>query len=123
MDKGFQLISWVILPEHFHAMIRPKNTNLSIILKSVKQSFSMNFRKRNPLHQGKVWQNRFWDHIIRDQEDFNKHFDYIHFNPVKHGMTSIPFEYSHSSIHKFKEYYSPDWGIQEDELITGEFGE
>jgi putative transposase len=61
-----------------------------------------------------VWQRRFWEHMIRDQEDLNRHVDYIHihYNPVKHGLVNSPGEWRHSSFNRFMEkgLYPPDWG-------------
>jgi len=69
------------------------------------------------------WQNRFWDHIIRNQDDINKHIDYIHYNPVKHGLTARPFSWEHSSIHEYKDYYGADWGVEEKPEFGDEYGE
>lgn len=75
--------------------------------------------------KGKIWQNRFWDHIIRDQDDMNRHLDYIHYNPVKHGLVDDPFLYEYSSLNLFYKhgYYQRDWGVKEEPIIEGEFGE
>ncbi len=74
---------------------------------------------------GKIWQRRFWDHVIRDQNDLNKHIDYIHYNPVKHGLIKSPFEWEYSSIHNFcaEGYYSLDWGVKDKPDMDGEYGE
>jgi putative transposase len=63
--------------------------------------------------------------VIRDQEDFNRHIDYVHFNPVKHGLVRDPFKYEHSSLQKFfrEGYYSRDWGCHELIGFAGDFGE
>jgi len=50
-----------------------------------------------------VWERRFWEHLIRDTKDLNRHIDYIHFNPVKHGLVDSPFLWKHSSFHKFRQ--------------------
>jgi putative transposase len=118
---GFELHAWVILREHFHIMIVPETRNISNLMHSLKLSFSMNYRKAHDF-SGAVWQKRFWDHLIRDEDDYFKHLNYIHYNPVKHGYVKKAFDYPHSSITKFKDYYPPDWGIAEiDENIN--FGE
>jgi putative transposase len=72
---------------------------------------------------GQIWQNRFWDHVIRNQDDMNRHIDYIHFNPVKHGLVSKPFDFRYTSIHQYRDDYSDDWGIKEEIDTTGEYGE
>ena len=85
----FEIIAHVILPDHFHAIIDPGEYDLSNLLQRIKQSFSMDYRQRTGA-SGRVWQLRFWDHIIRDQDDMNKHIDYIHYNPVKMVSFTAP---------------------------------
>jgi len=67
--------------------------------------------------QRNVWQLRFWEHTIRDQDDFNRHCDYILYNPVKHGLATSPLEWKLSSFGRFVAMglYEPDWGICSDE--------
>ena len=119
----FDLIAWVILPDHFHIIIDPLENNFSELMKRIKLSFSMNYRKKHNLKNQNVWQKRFWDHIIRNQNDFNRHLDYIHYNPVKHGYVKSPFDYEHSSINNFSEYYQSDWGVVEEIKLEEDFGE
>jgi len=59
-----------------------------------------------------VWQRRFWEHVIRDAEDFRHHVDYIHYNPVKHGYVSCPSDWEFSSFERYVEagLYPKDWG-------------
>ncbi len=59
-----------------------------------------------------IWQRRFWEHRLRDEKDFNQHIDYIHYNPVKHGVVSRPVDWQYSSIHRYirNKIISPDWG-------------
>jgi putative transposase len=58
-----------------------------------------------------IWQKRFWEHKIRDEEDFRRHVNYIHYNPVKHGLTRCPHQWPHSSFRRWVDegYYSVDW--------------
>jgi putative transposase len=123
LKRNFKLLAWVILPDHFHFLIDSKNDPISATIHDFKLSFSSHYRKRQCIHSGKVWQLRFWDHIIRDECDYNRHLDYIHYNPVKHGFVKRPFDYLHTSIHKYREYYQPDWGVDEKVNSRGEFGE
>ena len=87
-------------------------------------SFGKLYLKRTGQESGRVWQNRFWDHIIRDEQDLKNHLDYIHYNPVKHGLANSPFEWKESSFHQFRKqgHYPEDWGVSEIEF-DGEFGE
>jgi putative transposase len=115
--------AWVIMPDHFHAIINCGNHSISQIIHAFKIKYSRRFR--NKFGPGRVWQNRFWDHIIRNQEDLNHHLDYIHYNPVKHGITHNPFDYEGSSLQKYYEdgYYSIDWGAKEEFRFVQEYGE
>jgi len=117
--------AWVILPDHFHLIIDPLAHSLSSIMQRIKLSFSAAYNKQFGLKSGRVWQHRFWDHIIRDQEDFNRHIYYIHYNPVKHGLVLRPVDYSHSSFREFRSqgYYGDDWGAREPFDFEGEYGE
>jgi len=94
-------------------------------MRRVKLSFSANYRKRLGFREGRVWQYRFWDRIIRDEEELNRHTDYIHYNPVKHGLSQSPFEWQFSSAALFLEkgLYAPDWGVSGSVQIEGDFGE
>lgn len=58
-----------------------------------------------------VWQRRFWEHTIRDERDLEHHLNYLHFNPVKHGLCECPHAWAASSFHKWVERnaYAPDW--------------
>jgi putative transposase len=82
-------------------------------------------RYRDKYKPGRVWQNRFWDHIIRDENDMHRYIDYIHYNPVKHGLVNNPFNYAHSSLSEYAKTrsYTPDWGVKDAENPDGEFGE
>lgn len=68
--------------------------------------------------------HRFWEHQIRNETNFARHVDYIHWNPVKHGLVIRAAEWSYSTVHRYvKEgIYSPDWGVAED-FDDEEFGE
>lgn len=104
----FTMVAYVFLPDHFHLLIQvPESTNISNLMQSVQRNFTLDYKKilsiETPLH---LWQRGFWDHVIRDERDLERHFDYIHYNPVKHGLVSKPSEYPHSS---FLEYVKRGW--------------
>ncbi|MEE8525722.1 MAG: transposase, partial [Thermoanaerobaculia bacterium] len=97
---------------------------------AIKGSFSRHYLKaggiqgrRNPSRrrsgEAAIWQRRFWEHFIRDEGDFQKHLDYIHFNPVKHGYVDSPREWPWSSFHRYvrKGWYHEEWGEQEPQTI------
>jgi putative transposase len=71
-----------------------------------------------------LWQRRYWEHAIRDERDLSRHIDYIHFNPVKHGLVMRVHEWPHSSFHQYVERgdLPKDWGGDMEE-IRGAFGE
>jgi len=120
----FGIVAYVILPDHFHAIIDCRGHDLSEIVRKIKLSFSKQYRFRIETNSGVVWQKRFWDHIIRNQEDMNRHIDYIHYNPVKHGLVESPFEWKYSSIHTYHKdgFYEDDWGKRATDFDGG-FGE
>jgi putative transposase len=59
-----------------------------------------------------VWQRRFWEHTLRDECDYTRHFDYLHFNPVKYGLVNSPLAWPYSSVHRWVEHgiYDRNWG-------------
>ena len=124
-ETPFEFIAWDVLPDHLHMIIDPLDNDLSSLMKRMKLTFSTNYRKRIGMRRGRAWQYRFWDHIIRDHHDLNHHVDYVHYNPVKHGLTVSPLQWEYSSIHDyFKEgFYPEDWGVRELLEFEGFFGE
>ena len=81
------------------------------------------FAKRHANAEYALWQRRFWEHTIRDESDFARHVDYIHFNPVKHGLVSRVRDWPHSSFHRDvgAGLVPLDWGGEID--ANGDFGE
>jgi len=107
--RPFAMLAYVVMPDHFHCIWRlpDGDSDFSIRWQLIKLAVS---RK---LGRG-VWQKRFWEHLIRDEADFERHADYIHFNPVKHGLAMAPQEWPHSSLVAYiaKGTYPPGWGAQ-----------
>ncbi len=56
---------------------------------------------RQKRHEGTIWQRRFWEHLIRDNRDFRRHIDYIHYNPVKTAMFQKWVDWPYSTFHRF----------------------
>lgn len=106
-------------------IIDSKTNDLSDVMKLFKQDFGFLYRQRIGARTGRVWQLRFWDHVIRDQNDMNRHVDYVHYNPVKHGLVRAAREYAHSSFADYvrEGIYGMDWGDTEEMRFEGEFGE
>ena len=117
------LIAWVVLPDHFHLLIGPSDNDVSDIVKRIKLSFSFRHRSDMGLGKATIWQRRFWDHITRDEKDWNSPLDYIHYNPVKHGFVKNPRDWKFSSIHDFEDNYPTDWGIVDPLEFEGSYGE
>ncbi len=121
--ENLNVDAWVILPDHTHLILANNDLSISKIIHRFKTKYSRLFRDK--VRPGRVWQNRFWDHVIRDENDWRRHIDYIHFNPVKHGIVDDPFVYPHSSIGKFHrlKMYERNWGVISRPEFDGAFGE
>lgn len=107
----------VILPDHLHAVWRlpPGDSNYSERWRRIKYRFSLQCESHSPRshrREKNVWQRRFWEHTLRDEEDYRRHLDYIHYNPVKHGYVAAPGEWPYSSFRHFVQQgvYAPCWG-------------
>lgn len=105
----------VILPDHLHCIWQlPENDyNYSKRWAIIKHYFSIGIPSDiNQRREKKIWQPRFWDHIIRNENDWEKHLDYIHYNPVKHGYAQKSLDWPHSSFKRYvrEGWYEPNWG-------------
>jgi putative transposase len=138
----FSIEAVVLLPEHLHCIwTLPENdTNYSMRWGWIKKEFTKRARdvvekmvgtahptgSRVRHREGSIWQRRFWEHQIRDQDDYNTHVEYIHYNPVKHGLVKAPKEWEYSSFSRYvKEgICDREWGagsdISFDEAIGNE---
>jgi putative transposase len=116
----FTIEGIVIMPDHLHTLWRlPEgDPNFSVRWMVIKRKFSaglevegVNQSRRAKREKG-VWQRRFWEHCIRDADDWRGHLDYIHNNPVKHGYCLTPAEWPYSSFGRAVEQglYTADWG-------------
>ena len=93
--SGYQLHAFVLMPDHFHALITP-TASLERAVQYIKGGFS--HRAKAELGSNmEVWQKGFSDHRIRDAADYDRHVNYIHFNPVRAGVCSLPEQYDYSS--------------------------
>jgi len=130
-ERPFAIEAIVILPDHLHAIFSlPSNdADFTGRWRRIKGRFSSALidrgieLKRRPNGDLALWQRRFWEHTIRDESDFARHVDYIHFNPIKHGLVPRVRDWPHSSFHRYvREGLLPeDWAglVQE----SGGFGE
>ena len=105
----FTINAIVILPEHLHCIwtLPEGDYDYSTRWRKIKTSFTQSLLRNNveilkDRHgQYNLWQRRFWEHTIRDDNDFSAHLDYIHYNPVKHGYVSNVKDWQFSSFHRF----------------------
>ena len=113
--RPFDLLAAVVLPDHLHCLwsLPEDDADFSTRWQMVKTSFSRRIPAKKQKDGAKtIWQPRFYDHYIRDENDFHKHLDYIHYNPVKHGLVSSPSKWPYSSFARFVELgrYTNSWG-------------
>jgi len=125
-NYNFEIVAFVVLPDHFHVIINPKNIfEYPKIISSVKHCFSRNFNVVGQVcptydRNKSIWQRRYFEHTIISEEDLYNHLNYIHYNPVKHGQANCVKDWKHSSFQRFVELgnYDINWGsIQDVEKI------
>ncbi|MEA2078271.1 MAG: transposase [Pseudomonadota bacterium] len=118
--RPFRMEAIVVLPDHLHTLwtLPEGDSDYSTRWMQIKRKFSssLSAAPSNPSQASKrekgIWQRRFWEHCIRDELDWRNHLDYIHYNPVKHGLITRVYDWPYSSFHRFVErgWYSEDWG-------------
>ena len=132
-ERPFEFLAGAVLPDHAHYLwtLPPGDADFSTRIGRMKVLFTKSLRadggqcppyggsssrsaSRVKHRDADVWQRRFWEHLIRDQDDLNRHLDYIHYNPVKHGLAICPHAWPASSFDKWvaKRCYEPDWCCQ-----------
>ena len=130
----FTIEAVVVMPEHLHAIwsLPPGDADYSTRWRLIKSHFSRALPAtecRSASHVDKrergIWQRRYWEHTLRDDADFDRHADYIHFNPVKHGHVSRVADWPYSSFHRYVRLglYAPDWAGDAGKAELGGFGE
>ena len=113
-DRPFELVALCLLPDHLHCLWRlpDGDSDFSQRWLLIKKGFTRRYLKaggcesaQSPSRRTKrergIWQRRFWEHQIRDEEDLHKHVDYIHYNPVKHGLVKAVEDWPWSTYHRF----------------------
>ncbi|WP_295445987.1 transposase [uncultured Thiodictyon sp.] len=132
LDHPFDIIAWVVMPDHVHAVWRLPDTDADYSTRwaLIKANFSRTIPKAERIgesRQGKgergIWQRRFWEHVIRDETDLQRHVDYTHYNPVKHGYVQRAVDWPFSSFQWYlrRGWVSADWGCAGDD--NSDFGE
>jgi putative transposase len=120
-DRPFTVVASVILPEYLHMIwtLPAGDGDFSTRWRLIKSHFSAGLSTPNPRRPSQqrknekgIWQRRFYDHLIRDEDELAALIDYVHFNPVKHGRVDRPADWPYSSIHRFIERgeLNADWG-------------
>jgi putative transposase len=123
----FTIEAFVLLPDHLHCIwtLPDGDSNFFIRWRLIKTFVTKNSGgelsagtelnlSRQKHQESDIWQRRFWEHLIRDEQDFTNHCDYIHYNPVKHGLCKAPKDWPFSSFHRLVErgFYPADWGTE-----------
>jgi len=128
----FVIEAFVLLPDHLHCIwtLPEGDADFSTRWRLIKSEFSRGCHvgkddiapaSRRAKEERTVWQRRFWEHLIRDEQDFRHHVDYIHYNPVKHGLALTARDWHYSSFHRYLQrgMYPADWGGQNIEEPVG----
>lgn len=122
----FRVDAWVVLPDHMHCLwsLPEGDTDFPGRWRAIKIAFAKSLPACEPRSavmksrgERGIWQRRYWEHTIRDQQDFACHFDYIHFNPIKHGLVEHPADWPYSTFRRCvaSGMYPSDWAGAVDE--------
>ena len=122
--RPFQMDAIAVLPDHIHCIWRlpEDDKDFSGRWRDIKKMVSRHLDPRtNERNERGVWQRRFWEHLIRDERDWRNHMDYIHYNPVRHGLVKQTSDWPWSSFASAVEqgWYPADWGDMEPQTIVG----
>jgi putative transposase len=135
VQHPFRIDAMVVLPEHLHALwtLPEGDADFPLRWRLIKGRFTRELLCRRVLDasasrrrgdaERSLWQRRYWEHQVRDADDFERHVHYIHFNPVKHGWVPRAADWPHSTFHRYARagVLQPDWGLAENQ--PGRFGE
>ncbi|HEB92121.1 MAG TPA: transposase [Gammaproteobacteria bacterium] len=119
-ERPFTLDAVVVLPDHLHCIwtLPPGDADYSLRWREIKSRFSRRIPVGGLRTAGRIkkaergiWQRRFWEHTLRDSLDVERHVDYIHYNPVKHGYANRVVDWPYSSFHRYVDQgeYPRDW--------------
>ena len=127
----FEINAWVVLPEHLHAVLTlpPGDSNFSLRWHLIKSGFSRALPKiehissiRQAAGERGIWQRHYWEHCIRDVVDYQRHVDYVHVNPLKHGWVNRVCDWPYSTFHRevAAGIYPIDWCGDSSIIVCGE---
>ena len=125
----FVIHAWVVMPDHLHCVISLPEGDADFALRwrLIKIGFSkslpmVEYRTTVRQRRGErgIWQRRYWEHLIRDDADFAAHVDYVHINPVKHGLVRCVADWPYSTFHRLVAMgiYSADWAGDTEEAVA-----
>ena len=125
----FEIVAWVVLPDHLHAVwaLPPGDADFSTRWMLIKAGFSRRLECDEAVRESRVrkgergiWQRRFWEHQIRDDDDLQRHVHYVHINPVKHGHASRASGWPYSSIHRYIRAgeLAEDWSAEPEVVVA-----
>lgn len=130
--RPFSIDAMVVLPDHLHCIwtLPPMDADYPTRWRLIKTWFSKHcdVALRTSISAAQAnngrqtcWQQRYWEHLIRDELDYQQHVDYIHYNPVKHAYVQRPIDWPYSSFARYVEQgvYTEDWGAAEIVLPEG----
>ncbi len=108
MQLPFTLEAAVVLPDHLHCIwtLPPGDADFSTRWRLIKTWFTKHCdsalaaEARTIRGDRGLWQHRYWEHMLRDETDYRRHIEYIHFNPVKHGYVKAPMDWPYSSFRR-----------------------
>ncbi len=117
----FGIDAMVVLPDHIHAVwtLPEGDADFPLRWRLIKRAFSVALPEEAGLATARrregergIWQRRYWEHLIRDDDDFGRHVDYCHINPMRHGLVSRVRDWPYSSFHRAVAAgtYAEDWG-------------
>jgi putative transposase len=132
-QRPFETVAICIMPDHLHAIwsLPEGDVDFARRWNLIKSGFSRGLpaavRSASQVYKREkgIWQRRYWEHAIRDETDLTRHIDYIHFNPIKHGLVSRVRDWPHSSFHRYVERgdMPADWGGDVRDMPGSSFGE
>lgn len=133
LEKPYKTKTIVILPDHIHAIweLPMFDSDYSRRWQKIKGRFTQKLVSegvnlaKDTRGEYILWQRRFWEHTIKNEDDLEKHIDYVHYNPVKHKLVERVSDWPYSSFHEYvvKSILPEDWGSHEKRVIEGDFGE
>ncbi len=123
-DRPFRMDAIVILPDHLHCIwqLPEGDEGFPERWRQIKRYVSIGMvSQQNVRGEKALWQRRYWEHLIRDEDDWRRHMDYIHYNPVKHGYARSPADWPHGSFRQSvaRGWYEASWGESEPVNLAG----